>query len=127
MGVAVGEAAIYRAVTGNCYAQCGRGYACDRKTGLCVQIECAPGCPVGQQCVRELDGSTRCAANHGAFLPGATRPGAGTRAGSAAGGADASIEADATGSVLDEYAGAEAPVADGGAGEGAVLEAGSPE
>lgn len=127
LGVAVGEAVVYRAATGNCYAQCGRGYACDRKTGLCVRIECAPGCPVGQQCVRELDGSARCAADHGAFtLGGRPRPDAGTATGSADDDADASIDPDAAGPAANEDAGAGARGTDGAAGEGAMLEAGSP-
>jgi hypothetical protein len=60
LGAAVVYAAAHRAVTGDCWARCGHGRVCDRRTGLCVDGECAPGCPVGRQCVRELDGRSHC-------------------------------------------------------------------
>ena len=60
LGAAVVYTAAYRAATGDCWARCGHGMVCDRRTGLCVEGECAPGCPVGQQCVRDLDRRSHC-------------------------------------------------------------------
>jgi hypothetical protein len=36
-GIAVGAAAVNRAVTGECWASCRPGTVCDRATGLCVE------------------------------------------------------------------------------------------
>jgi hypothetical protein len=60
LGAAVVYTAVHRGVTGDCWARCGYGMLCDRRTGLCVEGECAPGCPVGRKCVRELDGRSQC-------------------------------------------------------------------
>jgi len=70
-GVTVLATGVNRAVTGNCWASCAPGYVCDRKSGICERAECAPGCPVGRHCVRELDGSFHCAEDVGAVSFGA--------------------------------------------------------
>ncbi|MBN1609229.1 MAG: hypothetical protein JW940_21545 [Polyangiaceae bacterium] len=60
LGAAVVYTAVHRAATGDCWARCGHGMLCDRRTGRCVEGECAPGCPVGRHCVHELDGRSHC-------------------------------------------------------------------
>jgi hypothetical protein len=95
LGVAVATTAVYRAATGDCWARCPAGHICDRASGLCVAAECAPGCPVGQHCVREVDGSTRCVDSAGTFTFGASAPDGGLAAASGGeAGAIASGEAD---------------------------------
>ncbi len=37
LGAGVGAAAVYRATTGGCWAQCPSGLMCDRKSGTCVE------------------------------------------------------------------------------------------
>ena len=122
LGVAVGGAVVYRALTGNCYAQCGPGYACDRKSGLCVRLECAPGCPMGQQCVRDFDGSARCLASAGTLMPRPSRPDPGSWNTPAASSADASVDTGAAGAPPTEDEAPPSPPTDGSAGEGATLE-----
>jgi hypothetical protein len=39
IAAAVAEAAVQRAVTGDCWAQCAYGTHCDEKTGVCVADE----------------------------------------------------------------------------------------
>jgi hypothetical protein len=51
---------VNRAVTGDCWAICSRGYACDRERGTCVRAECVPDCAQGEHCVIEHDGRFRC-------------------------------------------------------------------
>ena len=51
---------INRAATGDCWAICTRGYACDRERGTCVRAECVPECAQGEHCVIENDGRFRC-------------------------------------------------------------------
>jgi len=60
LGATIAATAAYRSVTGGCWASCGQGLTCDRATGLCVRGECAPGCPVGQHCVREPNDEDHC-------------------------------------------------------------------
>jgi hypothetical protein len=60
LGTALSFTAVNRALTGDCWAQCSHGYACDRKRGLCVRAECVPECPEGEHCVIEVDGRFRC-------------------------------------------------------------------
>jgi hypothetical protein len=49
-GTAVGGAAINRNVTGECWASCPAGYACDRKSGVCEKLQC--NCPADLVCER---------------------------------------------------------------------------
>lgn len=42
--------AIHRSITGDCWANCGRGHVCDRNSGLCVEGECTPGCAPYESC-----------------------------------------------------------------------------
>lgn len=56
----VGTTAVYRQTTGGCWANCSRGYACDRKSGLCRRSECIPSCGASQTCVIEEDDRFRC-------------------------------------------------------------------
>jgi hypothetical protein len=74
VGTALSFTAVNRAVTGDCWAQCALGYACERKRGLCVRAECVPECAQGEQCVIEVDGRFRCmdAAGVGQFGAGAS-------------------------------------------------------
>jgi len=60
LGSALSFTAVNRAITGDCWAECSHGYACDRKRGLCVRAECVPECAVGEHCVIEVDGRFRC-------------------------------------------------------------------
>lgn len=45
---AVGATAVNRELTGECYAACTPGHACNRKTGLCEPIACH--CPADLVC-----------------------------------------------------------------------------
>jgi hypothetical protein len=47
-GTGVAATAVNRKITGDCYANCQAGYACDRDSGLCERIECS--CPADQVC-----------------------------------------------------------------------------
>lgn len=69
-GVAVASVAVYRAVTGDCWASCRPGLVCDEKSGLCEPGECAPGCPVGTHCVRTVHGDLVCVRAAGTFTRG---------------------------------------------------------
>lgn len=60
LGAAVGLTAVNRAVTGDCWAICSPGYACDRQRGTCVRAECIPECAPGEHCVIEQDARFRC-------------------------------------------------------------------
>ena len=70
-GAVVG-AGINRAATGDCWANCSRGYACDRERGTCVRAECVPECAQGEHCVIEQDGRFRCMDATGMGRIGAT-------------------------------------------------------
>lgn len=70
LGTTVLATGTYRAITGECWAQCRPGYVCDRERGLCIRAECAPGCPVGTHCVREVDGRFACVDDVGSFQLG---------------------------------------------------------
>jgi hypothetical protein len=123
LGLAVAGAAVYRAATGNCWASCPSGHVCDRESGLCVALECAPGCPVGQECVRDLDGKTRCAPSAGAVTLGAAAASDAGAVGSdagvgtsdpSAGDEDAGLEASqATGFTAPAASAAREPTAEG--------------
>ena len=39
VGFGVGAAAVYRATTGGCWAECRPGLVCDRASGTCVPLE----------------------------------------------------------------------------------------
>ena len=53
-GAAVGGAALYRATTGGCWAQCLHGLVCDPKSGLCVEHPpCAGHCAPNEDCIQE--------------------------------------------------------------------------
>jgi hypothetical protein len=58
-GVVIGSG-VNRAVTGDCWAICSRGFACDRQRGTCERAECEPECAQGEHCVIEQDGRFRC-------------------------------------------------------------------
>jgi hypothetical protein len=77
LGGAVVGAALHRALTGDCWALCRSGLICDRESGKCVPGECAPGCQVGQHCVRDVDGSTHCEDQMGAVTWGGSTADAG--------------------------------------------------
>ena len=70
----IGATAMYRAHTGRCWANCSLGYACDRPSGLCRQIECIPECAPSKTCVIEPDQSFRCVNAFGSGQFGATPP-----------------------------------------------------
>jgi hypothetical protein len=44
----VGASVVNRKITGDCYASCPRGYACDHDSGLCEPKDC--DCPADQVC-----------------------------------------------------------------------------
>ena len=106
LGGAIVSTAVNRAMTGDCWARCRPGLICDRRSGECVPGECAPGCPVGQHCVRDGDGSTRCEDHVGAV----TFRGPGADAGVAA-----PTAADAAAPVPSDDAAAPLPLADAAA------------
>lgn len=60
LGSLVTLSAVNRAVTGDCWAVCSPGFACDRPRGTCVRAECIPECAVGEHCVIEQDDRFRC-------------------------------------------------------------------
>ena len=67
---------INRAATGDCWAQCTHGYACDRPRGTCVRAECDPECAAGEHCVIEADARFRCIDGLGTARLGASASGA---------------------------------------------------
>lgn len=50
LGAAVSATAIHRAATGDCWARCEPGLACDRDSGLCVKGGCDGGCHGNTSC-----------------------------------------------------------------------------
>src|SRR5688572_29280963 len=58
--VMVAATGANRALTGECWAACTPGYACDHESGLCVAGECSPACPDTQTCI-QIDNGFRCA------------------------------------------------------------------
>ncbi|MEO6601172.1 MAG: hypothetical protein ABIQ16_14940 [Polyangiaceae bacterium] len=58
-GTVIGSG-VNRSLTGDCWAVCSRGFACDRGKGTCVRAECEPECAQGEHCVIEQDGRFRC-------------------------------------------------------------------
>lgn len=49
-GTGVAAAVVNRKLTGDCYAVCPRGYACDHDSGICERLEC--DCPADEVCDR---------------------------------------------------------------------------
>ena len=74
LAATIGATAMYRAQTGNCWANCTPGYACDRSRGLCYRTECVPGCTINQTCVIESNDSFRCVDDFGAVQIGTPPP-----------------------------------------------------
>jgi hypothetical protein len=77
LGAAVLATGIYRAVTGNCWANCAKGWYCDRPSGICKRGECDPGCREGDSCVMEANGDLRCVATADTLVFGDAVPDAG--------------------------------------------------
>ena len=71
LGTMVALTAVNRALTGDCWAVCSTGYACDRARGVCVRTECVPQCTTAEHCVREQDGRFRCIDKPGTVRLGA--------------------------------------------------------
>lgn len=59
LGLGVAAAGVNRAVTGECWASCAPGQACDRARGVCVPIPCGGKCPPDERCVESAQGE-RC-------------------------------------------------------------------
>jgi hypothetical protein len=119
LAMTVAATGVYRATTGGCWANCAKGWYCDRESGLCRRGECDPSCAVGDFCVREADGQFRCVVSTGTFAFSRGAPDAGTapRAASTDAGSDgAAAKADpADGSSTEDAA----PCSDGSSDAGA--------
>ena len=48
--VTVAAVGVNRQATGDCWARCSKGYACDPESGTCVAGECAPECVPPSRC-----------------------------------------------------------------------------
>src|SRR5262245_60014744 len=51
-GIGVLAAGVNRSITGDCWANCPPGTACDRPRGVCVELPCRGQCPDGKKCQR---------------------------------------------------------------------------
>jgi hypothetical protein len=93
LGATVAATAIYRGISGDCWARCTPGYICNRERGTCEPGECMPACAPGYFCLREPDETLDCVAD--STFPRLSRGGAGPNAGApVAGTVDAGALAD---------------------------------
>jgi len=63
LGATVAATAIYRGISGDCWARCRPGYICNRERGVCEPGECMPACAPGYFCFREPDETLDCVAD----------------------------------------------------------------
>lgn len=93
LGATVATTALYRGISGDCWARCTPGYICNHERGTCEPGECLPACAPGYLCLREPDDTLDCVADSTVLR--LSRTGPGTNAGSpAAGAVDAGALAD---------------------------------
>jgi hypothetical protein len=80
LGATVIGAGVNRALTGGCWANCQKGFYCNREKGICERGECETPCREGDYCVRESTYQFRCVTPPGSFVIGQPPPDAGTDA-----------------------------------------------
>jgi hypothetical protein len=100
LATAVAFTGVNRAITGDCWAVCSLGYACDRVRGTCVRAECVPECASGEQCIIEQDGRFRCIDTLGTITLSGKVPDAGSALSTPA---DAGAVADAASTGSADY------------------------
>jgi len=69
----IGAVGVNRAVTGDCWGRCQKGYLCNQGSGLCERGECTPPCAVGSHCERGNTGMLLCKPDPGTLRFGDTQ------------------------------------------------------
>lgn len=77
LGATVIGAGVNRVLTGGCWANCQKGFYCNREKGICERGECETPCREGDYCVRESTYQFRCVTPPGSFVIGQPPPDAG--------------------------------------------------
>jgi hypothetical protein len=106
LGATVIGAGVNRALTGGCWANCQKGFYCNREKGICERGECETPCREGDYCVRESTYQFRCVTPPGSFVIGQPPPDAGADASVPS--ADAGTPATDAGAAVPSDAGADA-------------------